>query len=88
MLLSEEIDVWLMVTVVGLDDREVWTGLVVSLTRVEVVWIMVVLLELVDSDCVIISEEIVVVWIEDCDCVVLSEEMGVWLMVTVVTLDD
>ena len=36
--------VWLLVTVVGLDDSEVWTGLEESLTRVEVVWIMVVVL--------------------------------------------
>ena len=48
MVLSEGMGVWLMVTVVGLDDREVWTGLVVSLTRVEVVMLTVVLLELVD----------------------------------------
>ena len=34
--MSEEIGVRLMVTVVGLDDREVWTGLEVSLTRVVV----------------------------------------------------
>ena len=38
MVISEDIGVWLMVTVVGLDDWEV------SLTRVEVVWIMLVVL--------------------------------------------
>ena len=42
MVLSVEIGVWLMVTVVGLDNWEVWTGLEVSLTRDEVVWLMVV----------------------------------------------
>ena len=39
MELSEE-GVWLVVTVVGLDDREVW-ALSPGTTRVEVVWLMV-----------------------------------------------
>ena len=34
--MSEDTGVWLIVTVDGLEDREVWIGLEVPLTRVEV----------------------------------------------------
>jgi hypothetical protein len=37
---------------------------------------------------VVLSVEMAVVWIVDRDCVVLADGIGVWLMITVVGLDD